>query len=664
MEQNPARWQFGIDRGGTFTDVVGRGPDGGILCAKLLSDNSEHYPDAAVEGIRRMLGLRPDEPISAEQIESVKMGTTVATNALLERKGERVALVINRGFGDVLRIGTQQRPRLFDLQIVLPEQLYERVVEITGRISARGEEIEPLDLAAVRESLQDVLRQGIPAVAIVCLHGYRYPRHERVIAGIARQLGFTQVSTSHETSQLINLVNRGDTTVADAYLSPVLRRYVEQVRGALPGVPLFFMQSNGGLADATLFQGKNAILSGPAGGSVGAAKVATRAGIGRIIGFDMGGTSTDVTHFAGEFERRFETEVAGVRICVPMMHIYTVAAGGGSICWFDGGRLRVGPESAGANPGPAAYRRGGPLTVTDCNVMVGKIDPDLFPRVFGPRGDLPLDFAVVRSRFAALASDLAARTGDVRTAEEIADGFLRIAVDNMAHAIKHISVERGYDATEYTLCCFGGAAGQHACAVADALGMTRVFIHPLAGVLSAYGMGLADVRALRQQAVEAELSRENLAACESVFADLARTTTAEIAAQGIAAERVLLKRTLHLKYDGTDTTLEIPLDGSAAAGAAAAIPGLIAAFEARYRAQYGFLMPDKALLIEAVAVEAIGAAATAAEAIPAFTPRHGALAPVRTQRVYTGGTWHDAAVYARDDLRPGDRIAGPAVIGE
>jgi 5-oxoprolinase (ATP-hydrolysing) len=660
----PSRWQFWIDRGGTFTDVVARRPDGTLTTHKLLSENPERYGDAAVHGIREILGLAPGAPIPAAMVEAVRMGTTVATNALLERKGERTVLAITRGFGDALRIAYQNRPKLFVRHIVLPAAVYERVVEIEERVGARGEPVLPLDLASAERDLAAAYADGIRACAIVLLHGYRYPEHERRLAALARAIGFPQVSVSHEVSPLMKLVSRGDTTVVDAYLSPILRRYVERVESQLPGVRLQFMQSSGGLTDAHLFQGKDAILSGPAGGIVGAVQVSKLAGFDKIIGFDMGGTSTDVTHYAGEYERAFNTEVAGVRLRAPMMLIHTVAAGGGSICSFDGARFRVGPESAGANPGPAAYRRGGPLTVTDCNVMVGKIDPDLFPRVFGPRGDLPLDFAVVRSRFAALASDLAARTGDVRTAEEIADGFLRIAVDNMAHAIKHISVERGYDATEYTLCCFGGAAGQHACAVADALGMTRVFIHPLAGVLSAYGMGLADVRALRQQAVEAELSRENLAACESVFADLARTTTAEIAAQGIAAERVLLKRTLHLKYDGTDTTLEIPLDGSAAAGAAAAIPGLIAAFEARYRAQYGFLMPDKALLIEAVAVEAIGAAATAAEAIPAFTPRHGALAPVRTQRVYTGGTWHDAAVYARDDLRPGDRIAGPAVIGE
>ena len=383
------RWQFWIDRGGTFTDVVGRAPDGRIISSKLLSDNPELSPDAAVEGIRRMFNLASNQPIPADQIESVKMGTTIATNALLERKGEPVALIINRGLADVLRIGTQQRPRLFDLEIRLPEQLPKKVLEIGGRISVEGDELQPLDLSEVRQTLESL--DGIDSVAIVCMHGYRYPRHEEAIAKLARELGFKQVSTSHETSRLIKLVNRGDTTVVDAYLSPVLRRYVEQVRVALPGVHLLFMQSNGGLTDAALFQGRNSILSGPAGGIVGAAKVGALAGFNRVIGFDMGGTSTDVTHFAGEFERRFETEVAGVRICAPMMHIHTVAAGGGSICRFDGTRLRVGPESAGANPGPACYRRGGPLTVTDCNVMLGRLRPEFFPKIFGPKGDLALD---------------------------------------------------------------------------------------------------------------------------------------------------------------------------------------------------------------------------------------------------------------------------------
>ncbi len=665
MTDTPSgRWQFWIDRGGTFTDIVARRADGTLITHKLLSDNPERYQDAAVHGIRELLGLGANAPVPAAMVEAVKMGTTVATNALLERKGERTVLVTTRGFGDALRIAYQNRPKLFVRHIILPESVYERVVEVDERIGAHGELVRTIDLASAERDLAAAYADGVRACAIVLMHAYRYPEHERRLAALARAVGFPQVSVSHEVSPLMKLVSRGDTTVVDAYLSPILRRYVQSVESQLPGVRLQFMQSSGGLTDAHRFQGKDAILSGPAGGIVGAVQVATRAGFDKIIGFDMGGTSTDVTHFAGEYERAFVTEVAGVRLRAPMMRIHTVAAGGGSICCFDGARLRVGPESAGANPGPAAYRRGGPLTVTDCNVMVGKIEPELFPKVFGPRGDLPLDVDLVRRRFGALASELAAQTGHVRSAEEIADGFLQIAVANMAHAIKHISVERGYDVTEYTLCCFGGAGGQHACAVADALGMIQVFIHPLAGVLSAYGMGLADVRALRQKAIEAELSSATLGACAVDFGELALATTTEIEAQGITTERITLKRTLHLKYDGTDTTLEIPLDSRVAGAAGEEIAALVATFEERYRAQYGFLMPDRALLVEAVAVEAIGATASLEEAPPAFAPRPGALVAAKTQRVYTGGAWHDAPVYVRDDLRPGDRIAGPAVIGE
>src|SRR5450432_4217438 len=535
---NRARWQFWIDRGGTFTDIVARRPDGQLVTHKLLSENPERYRDAAVYGIRELLGLPPGAPIPVAAIEAVKMGTTVATNALLERRGERTALIITRGFGDALRIAYQNRPKLFVRNIVLPTLLYDRVIEIDERMGAHGDVVLPLDADAAERELRIAFADGIRACAIVFMHGYRYPEHERRVAGIARAIGFAQVSVSHEVSPLMKLVSRGDTTVVDAYLSPILRRYVAQVETELPGVRLQFMQSSGGLTDAHRFQGKDAILSGPAGGIVGAVQVSRLAGFDRIIGFDMGGTSTDVTHYAGEYERAFVTEVAGVRLRAPMMRIHTVAAGGGSICVFDRARFRVGPESAGANPGPASYRRGGPLTVTDCNVMVGKIDPALFPRVFGPGGDQPLDADIVRKKFDALADDVASRIGARRTREELAAGFLRVTVDNMANAIKHISVERGYDVTEYTLCCFGGAGGQHACAVADALGMTRVFIHPLAGVLSAYGMGLADVRAMRQKAVETHLSTASLAATEPVFAELGTLARDEVEAQGIGADRI------------------------------------------------------------------------------------------------------------------------------
>ncbi len=662
------QWQFWIDRGGTFTDIVARKPDGTLTTAKLLSENPERYADAAVQGIRDLLGLVPGAPIPAELIDAVKMGTTVATNALLERKGERTALVITRGFADALRIAYQNRPKLFVRRIDLPEMLFERVVEVAERMGAHGDVVTQLDLPAAEAAMRAVWAEGIRTVAIVLMHGYRYPAHEQALAACARAIGFTQVSVSHEVSPLMKLVSRGDTTVVDAYLSPILRRYVEQVERALTGgsggsggsgrsgIRLQFMQSSGGLTDAKLFQGKDAILSGPAGGIVGAVEVSRQAGFDRIIGFDMGGTSTDVTHWAGEYERAFVTEVAGVRLRAPMMSIHTVAAGGGSICTFDGARFRVGPDSAGAVPGPAAYRRGGPLTVTDCNVMVGKLDPQLFPKVFGPEGNAALDAEVVRTKFAALAAVVSAAQGKVRSAEEVADGFLRIAVENMANAIKHISVQRGYDVTEYTLCCFGGAGGQHACLVADALGMTRVFIHPLAGVLSAYGMGLADVRALRQCAVEAVLSEASLAAAETAFDLLERVSRTEVEGQGIVASRVQAKRTLHVKYDGTDTTLEIPV--------AAGVSVIVADFEKRYAQQYGFLMPGKALVIEAVAVEAIGKAQTAEDAQPVFAARSHPLAPLQVNRVYTEGRHRDAPVFDRDELRPGDAIPGPAVIRE
>jgi 5-oxoprolinase (ATP-hydrolysing) len=727
-------WQFWIDRGGTFTDIVARRPDGTLVTHKLLSDNPERYRDAAVHGIRELLGLSAGAPIPRDAIAAVKMGTTVATNALLERTGGRTALVITRGFADALRIGYQNRPKLFVRRIELPALLYERVIEVDERIGAHGDVVRAFEPASLEPALREAFDAGIRAVAIVLMHGYRHARHEQAVAALARAIGFPQVSVSHEASPLMKLVSRGDTTVVDAYLSPILRRYVEQVERDLlgdgesetgdkgsgigdkgagigdkgaetgdkeaetgdkgagirdrgvgigdegsgigdkesgienrrtpdplspipdPAFRLQFMQSSGGLTDAHRFQGKDAILSGPAGGIVGAVEVSRLAGFDRIIGFDMGGTSTDVAHWAGEYERAFVTEVAGVRLRAPMMSIHTVAAGGGSICTFDGSRFRVGPQSAGANPGPASYRRGGPLTVTDCNVMVGKLDPELFPKVFGPRGDQPLDAAIVREKFASLAATIEAATGHVRTAEQIADGFLDIAVENMANAIKHISVQRGYDVTGYTLCSFGGAGGQHACRVADALGMSRVFIHPFAGVLSAYGMGLADVRALRQQAIEARLSPESLLACATAFEALEREGRRDVEAQGVTAARVRCERTLQLKYEGTDTTLGVP--------AANGVEAVTHEFERRYRQQYGFLMPGKPLVVEAIALEAIGTSQDVPDERPAFATRPGGLQPLTRHRVYSQGSWRDAAVYAREDLRPDDAIDGPAVIRE
>ena len=646
--QTSSRWQFWIDRGGTFTDVVGKRPDGSLVTHKLLSENPEQYRDAAVAGIRHLLGLQPGQAVTPDLVECVKMGTTVATNALLERKGEPTLLVTTKGFKDALRIAYQNRPRLFDRQIVLPELLYERVIEACERVGAHGEMVEPLDEAHLRERLWAAYDAGLRSAAVVFMHGYRFIDHEKAAARIAREVGFTQVSTSHETSPMMKFVSRGDTTVVDAYLSPILRRYVDQVASEMPGVKLFFMQSSGGLTDAHAFQGKDAILSGPAGGIVGMARTASLAGCDRVIGFDMGGTSTDVSHFAGEFEREFETQVAGVRMRAPMMSIHTVAAGGGSILAFDGARFRVGPESAGANPGPASYRRGGPLAVTDANVMLGKIQPAWFPKVFGPQANESLSAEPVREKFDALAR----QTG--RSAEDVAEGFIRIAVQQMANAIKKISVARGYDVTRYTLQCFGGAGGQHACLVADALGMTRVLVHPLAGVLSAYGMGLADQNLIREQAVELPLEPAALVQMASQLDALAMQASQALQAQQLSRAEVQVRRRVHVRYEGTDSALIVPFGDLAA---------IQSGFEAAYRQRFAFLMLGKRLIAEAVSVEAVVAGDAPAE------PRH-ALQPLRevprrdTVRLYSGGAWHEAALVVREDLRPGDEVHGPAIIAE
>jgi len=652
----PSRWQFWIDRGGTFTDIVAKRPDGTLVTHKLLSENPEQYRDAAVAGIRHLLGLRAGEPVTPALVECVKMGTTVATNALLERKGEKTLLVTTRGFRDALRIAYQDRPRLFDRHIQLPELLYSQVIEADERVSAQGEVLTALDLAALRADLQRAFDAGLRSVAVVFLHGYRFTQHEAAAARIAREIGFTQVSASHATSPLMKLVSRGDTTVVDAYLSPILRRYVEQVAGEMPGVKLFFMQSSGGLADAHAFQGKDAILSGPAGGIVGMVRTAQLADFGQVIGFDMGGTSTDVSHFAGEFERAFETQVAGVRMRAPMMSIHTVAAGGGSILGFDGARLRAGPHSAGANPGPASYRRGGPLAVTDANVLLGKIQPKWFPKVFGKGANEPLDRDAVVAAFDNMAADVERSTGTQRSPEELAEGFLDIAVASMANAIKKISVARGYDVTRYTLQCFGGAGGQHACLVADALGMSTVFVHPLAGVLSAYGMGLADQGVMRQAAIEQPLADAALPAVRARLATLADEAVAEIRRQGAGTGEIRVLRRAHLRYAGTDSALVVDFgDGSVAA--------LTAAFEAAYRRRYAFLMQGRALIVEAVSVEAIAAGDAPAE--PRVDVGPAAPAPVtETVRMYSEGRWWDAALVVRETLRPGHVVDGPAIIAE
>jgi 5-oxoprolinase (ATP-hydrolysing) len=674
-----SRWQFWIDRGGTFTDVVAHRPDGTVIVRKLLSENPERYQDAAIQGIREILELTPDAPIPAAQIAAVKMGTTVATNALLERKGDRTLLLITKGFHDALRIGYQNRPHIFARHIVLPEMLYEQVVEVEERYSAQGEELIPVNLETARIGLQAAYEDGIRACAIVFMHGYRYSDHEQQVAAIAREIGFTQISVSHQISPLMKLVSRGDTTVVDAYLSPILRRYVEQVSQELgdrqaagvssphlpphspqPTTQLMFMQSNGGLTDARSFQGKDSILSGPAGGIVGAVQTSKIAGLEKIISFDMGGTSTDVAHYAGEYERAFETEVAGVRLRAPMMSIHTVAAGGGSLLYFDGTRYRVGPESAGANPGPACYRKGGPLAVTDCNVMLGKLQPAFFPKVFGPDGTLPLEAEIVRQKFAELAAEIHNTTSNERTPEQVAQGFLAIAVEKMASAIKKISVQRGYDISEYTLCCFGGAGGQHACLIADALGMKQVFLHPFAGVLSAYGMGLADVRVLREQSVEATLSGSLLERLKVLFSQLVVAAKAELQSQGVPDTQIQTLQKIHLRYQGTDSALMISFGNGSDVDNQAA---LVARFEQEHRQRYGFIYESRELMVEAISVELVGIINSLAE--PVITAqRSSPLKPTATVQTYVADTWQETPVYLREHLLPGDRIAGPALIIE
>ena len=649
------KWQFWIDRGGTFTDIVAKRPDGQLVTHKLLSDNPEHYRDAAVAGIRHLLGLAANAPITSALVECVKMGTTVATNALLERKGEPTLLVTTQGFRDALRIAYQNRPRLFDRRIVLPELLYARVIEANERMGAHGELVQALDVDSLRKQLQSAFYAGLRSVAIVFMHGYRYTSHEVQAKELAEQIGFTQISTSHGTSPLMKFVSRGDTTVVDAYLSPILRRYVDLVAADMPGVPLYFMQSSGGLTDAHAFQGKDAILSGPAGGIVGMARTAQLAFANmashepvQVIGFDMGGTSTDVSHFAGTFEREFETQVAGVRMRAPMMSIHTVAAGGGSILRFDGARMRVGPQSAGANPGPASYRRGGPLAVTDANVLLGKIQPHYFPHVFGPQANEPLNREVVQQQFNALAKDMQ------RSAEAIAEGFVHIAVQQMANAIKKISVARGYDVTRYTLQCFGGAGGQHACLVADALGMTRVLVHPMAGVLSAYGMGLADQNVMREQAVEQLLSAEVLPLLQQTMDALTKSAQAEFSQQAVDIAHLEVHQRVHVRYLGSDAALVVPF-GS--------LQAMQQAFEQAYQQRFAFLMANKPLMVEAVSVEVLLKGEALAEQVHALHPLRNV--PQRdTVKVYANSEWRDAALVVREDLRPGDVLQGPAIIAE
>lgn len=624
------------------------------MTRKLLSHNPGRYRDAAVAGIRLLLGTPADRPVPAGLVASVKMGTTVATNALLERRGEPTVLVVTEGFGDALRIAYQNRPRLFDRHIVLPEAVYDRVIEVPERLDAHGDVVRPLDLAAVAERLEGVHADGISSAAVVLMHGYRYPDHERRIAEKARALGFTQVSCSHEVSPLIKLVPRGDTTVVDAHLSPILQRYVDEVAAELVGIRLMFMQSNGGLREATHFRGKDAVLSGPAGGVVGMARTSRRAGFEKVIGFDMGGTSTDVSHYAGEFERELGTQVAGVRMRAPMMSIHTVAAGGGSVLHFDGRRYRVGPDSAGAVPGPACYRRGGPLTVTDANVMLGRIQPAHFPAVFGPDGNEPLDDRTVREHFGVLAEEVARATGKRHTPQQVAAGFLDIAVLNMANAVKKISVQRGHDVTRYALTSFGGAGGQHACAVADALGVGTVIVPPLAGVLSAYGIGLADATAMREQSVEAELDEQSIVRVRGICDELALRTRSELRADAVPDAAITTRAKALLRYAGTDSSLPVPLDSA---------PVMREAFESAHRARYAFTM-DKPVVVEAVSVEAVGAAGDH-DAVVVGEPGTPAESGTHDRvPMFVGGERREVPLYRRGDLRPGHEVAGPAIVAE
>jgi len=655
------RWQFWIDRGGTFTDVVGCRPDGTLVTHKLLSENPERYRDAAVHGIREVLGLPAGDAVPVDTVESVRMGTTVATNALLERKGARTVLCITRGFGDALRIGYQNRPKIFARRIELPGLLYERVIEIDERVSSQGKVLRALAEEPARRMLLQAYADGFRSVAIVLMHAWRFAEHERRLAEVAREIGFAQISASHQVSPLMKLVARGDTATVDAYLSPMLRRYVNQVAAELRGTRLLFMQSNGGLVNARFFQGKDAILSGPAGGVVGGVEVARAAGFERVIGFDMGGTSTDTWHYDGAYGRTFDAEVAGVRVRAPMMHIHTVAAGGGSILRFDGSRYRVGPDSAGADPGPACYRRGGPLAVTDANVMVGKILPGFFPKVFGPEADLPLDSDAVRAGFARMAADIREATGDTRRPEQVAHGFIEIAVSNMANAIRRISVQRGYDVSRYVLCCFGGAAAQHACLVADALGMKMIFIHLHAGVLSAYGMGLADMRVLRQQAVESPLSELLMPDLRELAGKLEAAARAELARQGGGETQTLAIHRLLVRYQGTDAPLLV---------AFGLLDQIKADFAAAHHAHFGFVELDKPLVVEALSVEVIGSAAASTRTAIAGTAGAAAPRPIDHTEIYTvnaarnGELTIRAPVYARDHLGEGTVIPGPAIIIE
>ncbi|MFN6486874.1 MULTISPECIES: hydantoinase/oxoprolinase family protein [unclassified Nostoc] len=664
------------DRGGTFTDIVAitnnraiidglsKHPERFLIVTlpnqqwvivyKLLSENPEQYQDAAIQGIRDIMGIASNEPIPTEAIEVIKMGTTVATNALLERKGDRLVLLITKGFKDALRIGYQNRPNIFARHIVLPSMLYEQLIEIDERYDANGNELIPINIEQVKSDLQAVYHTGIRSCAIVFMHSDRYPNHEQQIAQLAQEIGFIQISVSHQVSPLMKLVSRGDTTVVDAYLTPILRCYVNQVASQLPKVKLMFMKSDGGLVAAEQFQGKDSILSGPAGGIVGAVQTSKRAGFELVITFDMGGTSTDVAHFKGEYERQLDSEIAGARMRVPVLAINTIAAGGGSVLFFDGSSYRVGPKSAGSNPGPACYQRGGPLTITDANVMLGKIHPQYFPSVFGIDGNLPLDKDTVIQKFTQLTQDIQAATLNDCTPEEVAVGFIAIAVENMANAIKKISLQRGYDVSQYVLCCFGGAGGQVACLIADTLGMEKIFLHPYAGVLSAYGMGLADVRAIRERGVEQPLTQVLIPQLQQLMESLETQTRSEI---DEAHNQVEVIRKANLKYEGTNSTLTINFTDN--------VMVMKQEFEIEHQSRYGFIQLEKSLIVESASVEVIQKMDTPEEPLITRTRPLDQTPPfLEIVRMFTAEKWYDTPVYRREDLQPKDSINGPAIVVE
>jgi len=665
------------DRGGTFTDIVAVTNNQTIIdrlanfterflivplpnkewiiVYKLLSENPEQYEDAVIQGIRDIIGLTVNEPIPYQTIEVVKMGTTVATNALLERHGDRVVLLITKGFKDALRIGYQNRPNIFAQEIILPTMLYEQVIEVDERYDAHGHELVSVNIDQAKQDLQTVYHTGIRSCAIVFMHSDRYPFHEQQIAKIAQEIGFTQISVSHQVSPLMKLVSRGDTTVVDAYLTPILRRYVNQIASHLPQVKLMFMKSDGGLTNAEQFQGKDSILSGPAGGIVGAVQTSKRAGFELVITFDMGGTSTDVAHFKGEYERQLDSEIAGARMRVPVLAINTIAAGGGSILYFDGSSYRVGPESAGSNPGPASYRRGGQLTVTDANVMLGKIQPEYFPAVFGSEGKLPLDQEIVIQKFTELAKKIASVTGNYRTPEQVASGFIAIAVENMANAIKKISLQRGYDVSQYVLCCFGGAGGQVACLIADTLGMKKIFLHPFAGVLSAYGMGLADIRATKITGVEQPLNESLIPQLEQLMASLETQSRRELNIEEIQFQQEIIKK-VNLKYAGTNSILTVDFTN---------VAGMREQFETEHKLRYGFMQSEKDLIIESISVEVIQKMDTPEEPLISRTrPENVEPKIMEIVKMFSDNQWYDTPVYRREDLQLGDRISHPAIIVE